>query len=129
MDMCFALTVKIKEASMLNAKQRLGKTSESVAVKHLKKNGYKIIERNYRNKIGEIDIIARKNDILCFIEVKTRQNTRKGLPKESVTISKQRKITLGALSYLKEKRLSEQRIRFDVIEIFRQGIQTEINHI
>jgi len=66
---------------MLNKPQQFGKESESIAIRHLKKNGYKILEQNYRNKLGEIDIIAKDKDTLVFIEVKARKSGRFGNPK------------------------------------------------
>ena len=70
---------------MLNKRQRFGKDSESLAMGYLKKHGYKIIEKNYRNKIGEIDIIAKDKGTLVFVEVKARKTHVFGNPKWAVT--------------------------------------------
>lgn len=95
---------------------RLGEKGEGIAVSFLKKNGYSIIERNYRNTFGEIDIIARDNETLVFIEVKTRESMEFGLPFESVTMRKRKKIAKVALSYL--KRFDEvPSCRFDILSI------------
>lgn len=96
--------------------QQFGADSESMAVTFLKKNGYKIIERNYRTKIGEIDIIAKDGDTIVFIEVKARKS-RAYNPKEAVTSSKKRKISMVALYYLKSTRQINTRARFDVVAI------------
>lgn len=96
--------------------QQFGADSESMAVTFLKENGYKIIERNYRTKIGEIDIIAKDKDTIVFIEVKARKS-RAYNPKEAVTSSKKRKISMVALYYLKSTRQINKRARFDVVAI------------
>ncbi len=96
--------------------QQFGADSESMAVTFLKENGYKIIERNYRTKIGEIDIIAKDGDTIVFIEVKARKS-RAYNPKEAVTSSKKRKISMVALYYLKSTRQVNTRARFDVVAI------------
>jgi len=95
----------------------LGKTGEKVAVNFLKENGYKILRNNYKTKLGEIDIIAKDKDTLCFIEVKTRNSIRFGSPSESVTVFKRRQISKLALQFLKERNLLGKRARFDVVSI------------
>ena len=102
---------------MLNKQQQFGKESESLAVRHLKKNGYKILEQNYRNKLGEIDIIAKEKGVLVFIEVKARKTLFYGNPKWAVTPKKQRKISMVALYYLKSKKQTHVKARFDVVAI------------
>jgi putative endonuclease len=96
---------------------QFGQKGESIAARHLKKCGYKILVQNYRNKIGEIDIIARDGDTIVFVEVKTRRNDHFGGPKWAVTFHKQRKISMVALSYLKEFQLHDRRARFDVVAV------------
>lgn len=95
----------------------LGKSGEDIATNFLKENGYKIFIRNYRTKLGEIDIIAKDKDTFCFIEVKTRHSDRFGLPSQAVSRMKQRQISKAALVFLKENRLLDQRARFDVVSI------------
>jgi len=102
---------------MLNKRQQFGKESESLAVRYLKKNGYKILEQNYRNKIGEIDIIAKEKGTLVFVEVKARKTHVFGNPKWAVTPKKQRKISMVALYYLKTTRQTHVKARFDVISL------------
>lgn len=103
-------------------KRKLGAEYEELAVNYLLNRGYVILERNYRCKFGEIDIIARQktgNDIfLIFIEVKYRKNLRKGNPFEAVNIQKQRIIKKVAEYYLLTKGYSfSENIRFDVVGI------------
>ncbi len=102
-----------------------GKMAEKRAVQLLKKQGYKIIEKNYRNKLGEIDIIAfdKKENVLIFVEVKSKSSDFFGLPREMVDEYKQRKIESVATAYLMANKKIEQNIRFDVVEILRDNIE------
>ena len=84
---------------------KLGRRGEAIAVSFLKRQGYKIIERNYRSKLGEIDIIAREKDNIVFVEVKTRRSDDFGLPQEAVSYRKQYRLTKIALGYLAYHRL------------------------
>ena len=104
--------------------KRLGKQGENAACRYLKRRGYKIIERNYKTRFGEVDIIARKDDTVAFIEVKTRLTDKFGAPAEAVTFAKQRKYALSAQFYFSQCE-DDCIIRFDVIE----GFRGEINHI
>lgn len=94
-----------------------GQCGEDAAAAFLRKKGYKIIERNYKNKIGEIDIIAKNKEDLIFVEVKTRKNEKFGTPAEAVTYYKKQKIVNTAKFYLFQNPTSLN-IRFDVIEVY-----------
>ena len=98
-------------------RQKTGVRGESLAVKALKRNGYKILEQNYRSKLGEIDIIAKERDVLAFVEVKARRTDQFGNPKLAVTPQKQRKISMVALEYLKQTEQMDVKARFDVVAI------------
>ena len=98
-------------------RRQLGDAGEDLAAAALKKQGYKILERNYVCPLGEIDLIARQGKTYVFIEVKTRKNDRFGAPQEAVNSTKQRKLRLLADYYLKQKRLGEVDLRFDVVGI------------
>ncbi len=111
---------------MLNKQQQFGKEGESLAARHLKKKGYKILEVNYRTPVGEIDIIAKDKDTIAFVEVKTRRTGRFGNPKWAVTPRKQMKISMTALLYLKATRQSDHKARFDVVAIHTQGDHPQI---
>jgi len=102
-------------------KIHLGQIGEEAAISFLEKQGYKIVEQNFRNQLGEIDIIANDGDTICFIEVKTRNSDIFGSPFESVTVAKQRKIARVALSYLKVTGKHDEKARFDVIAVFVEG--------
>lgn len=93
----------------------LGMAAEEAAAELLKKNGYRIISRNYKTKIGEIDIIARDKDTLAFVEVKARSSLAFGNPAEAVIKHKIRQISKAALSFLKENNLLHEKARFDVV--------------
>jgi len=103
--------------SMQNKQQKFGKRGENLAVWYLEKNGYKILEQNYRNRMGEIDIIAQEKKTIVFVEVKSRRSIRYGSPKWAVTPKKQRKISMVALYYLKATKQSDAKARFDVVAI------------
>jgi putative endonuclease len=102
---------------MPNLNQLFGKRSETDAVMHLKNLGYKILQTNYRNRLGEIDIIAKDRDTIAFVEVKARKSKTYGNPKWAITPKKQRKISMVALSYLKATRQIDAKARFDVVTV------------
>jgi putative endonuclease len=111
---------------MLNRQQKFGKRSERLAAEYLKRKGYRIIETNYRSKVGEIDIIAKEKATIVFVEVKARSSNRFGSPKGAVTPAKQRKISMAALDYLKQSSQTDARARFDVVSIDTASGNTDI---
>jgi putative endonuclease len=104
-------------ASDRMANKDLGKKGEEVALRFLKKKGYRIIETNYVCKLGEMDLIAKEKDTLVFVEVKTRTSMHFGPPQLAVTNFKQRQLSKVALNFLKEKKLGDVKARFDVVAI------------
>ena len=104
-----------------------GFRGENLAKNYLQnEKRYAIIAQNYRNKIGEIDIIAREKDTIVFVEVKARETLMFGRPSEAVNFKKQQKIRRVAEFYLIQKKLYDKvPVRFDVIEI----LSEKINHI
>ena len=107
---------------------KLGQRGEDLAASYLQKKGYKIIQRNYKTMIGEIDIIARDRDDLVFIEVKTRESLEYGHPFESVNKNKRCKIANVAMLYL--KRLKDiPPCRFDVVSVYYEQGRAEFNLI
>jgi putative endonuclease len=102
---------------MLNPQQLLGRSGEDLAAGFLKRRGYRILARNYRSPLGEIDIIARERQTLVFVEVKTRRSNYFGDPKAAVTFTKQKKISRVALYYLKTTGQMHTSARFDVVSI------------
>ncbi len=109
-------------------KKELGKKGEAIALQFLKKKGYRILEKNYMCKLGEIDLIAQEKDTLAFVEVKTRRSTTFGPPQMAVGQKKQEQMSKAALHFLKERRLEEAKARFDVVAILfgPQGAEIEL---
>ena len=108
-----------------NKKSNLG---EEIAVKYLKKKGYKILKQNYRLKFGEIDIIAEKGGVIAIIEVKQRSENAMYAPREAVNFAKQKKIKRTAEYYMMKNGISGRFFRFDVIEVLGEK-NPQINHI
>jgi putative endonuclease len=107
-----------------------GKYGEDVAVKYLEKQGYKILERNFRySKYGEIDIIATKNLIISAIEVKARSNNAFGEPLEAVTPKKLEKINATFQYYLSNTKIIHTRHQIDAISIMFNKGEFEIKHV
>jgi len=112
---------------MSKASGQTGRQGEDLAEQYLVRHGYRIIARNYRVPCGEVDIIARDNGVVTFVEVKTRKGTRFGSPAESVTLRKRQQISKAALVYLGQHSLTSQPARFDVVSIeLRQGSEPQI---
>lgn len=112
----------------MDHRQALGKRGEDLACKELQRRGYAIIDRRFRTRCGELDIVARDGEILVFVEVKARSGSRFGSPFESVTWQKRRRLSAMAESYLFVKRLSGVACRFDVVSILegRSGHTVEL---
>ncbi len=106
----------------------LGIKGEGLAVKFLKNKGYKIISRNFKTPIGEVDIIAQDGKILVFVEVKTRSDDSFGRPFEAVNHRKREKLKKVALYYMKHHR-NDMPLRFDVLSIEMDGERSKIEHI
>lgn len=106
----------------------LGKKGEMTAVKFLKKKGYKIIESNFNCRHGEIDIIAKKNDVVCFVEVKTRSNENYGRPIDAITPFKVNHMVRSAQYYIAQKSLEDKEVRLDIIEIVLDQKKPMIRH-
>lgn len=108
---------------------KLGSWGEVIAEKYLKKKGYLILERNFRCRLGEIDIIARDGAELVFIEVKTRQNESYGLPCEAITAEKVRHMKRTAVYYMTIYAAEHNEARLDAIEILTRDGLTYIHQI
>ncbi len=103
---------------MEDTRKALGFRGEDLAVKYLKKRGFKVIERNYHCPLGEIDLIAREGDTLVFVEIKARSSSAFGLPQDAVDRFKQEKLMLVARAYMAARHLKEDiPARFDVVAI------------
>lgn len=116
---------------MKKLNREVGKYCENLAKNYLKKNNYHILDCNFKNFLGEIDIICSKDDSLVIVEVKGRYNYDYGLPRESVSFSKQKSIIKITNSYINYKKLFNINIRFDVIEVYLnlKNDSFKLNHI
>ncbi|MBI2351933.1 MAG: YraN family protein [Deltaproteobacteria bacterium] len=114
---------------MEGQKQILGKEGERIAEIYLRKKGYRIVERNYRCPVGELDLILLDRRVVVFVEVKTRSDDRFGAPLESVGPRKQQKMIKTALFFLSRHRLHNRDARFDVVGISYQGGEPMVEHV
>lgn len=110
-------------------KHETGKIGEEIAVIYLRQNGYQIIERNFECRQGEIDIIAKDKNEIVFIEVKTRSSVLYGLPKDAVDRKKKKHIYRTVEYYVYLNRLENDRIRIDVIEVYKKQEKFKVYHI
>jgi len=110
-------------------KQILGQEGERIAESYLRKKGYRVVERNYRCPVGELDLILLDRRVVVFVEVKTRSDDRFGAPLESVGPRKQKKMIKTALFFLTRHRLHNRDARFDVVGISYQGGEPMVEHI
>ena len=114
---------------MMDPRQTLGRRGEQLAARFLERAGLRVIERRFRLRCGEIDLIAVDRELVVFIEVKTRRGSGFGAPAESVTPFKQRKMARTALAFLVRRGWQERPCRFDVVEVVERGKIQEIRHI
>jgi putative endonuclease len=107
----------------LPSKQEEGREGEERAEKTLKKEGYRILEKNYRTRFGEIDIIAEEKGCLVFIEVKKRNTPTFGDPFHAINARKRQHLIKSALFYMKLNGSFDRRVRFDVVGIDGDGVR------
>ncbi len=113
-------------------RKELGRQGEQYAREHLSQNGYRIVAQNWRCRTGEIDLVAERDGVLVFVEVRTRRMTgRYGTPQESVDFRKQRQVRETAQMYLYRHRLYDVKVRFDVICVLLspEGVFSRLDHI
>jgi putative endonuclease len=111
------------------ARRAQGDAAEERACRHLDRSGFTIVERNFRTRGGEIDIVARKGDDIVFVEVRSREVPDFGTPEESITPAKRRRIVATARQYLSKVPPSSWReARFDVIVIEGSGDAAVLRH-
>lgn len=118
-----------KRVIIMYYKQQIGRNGEDIATKYLMENGYKILERNFNCWQGEIDIIALDKQEIVFIEVKTRRNTRYGYAVEAVNDIKKKHLWKAVEYYVFSRNLQNEFIRIDVIEVYINRKDFNINHI
>ena len=110
-------TYDIRNTRMADTRKKLGNRGEKIAARFLRKQSYQIIEKNYHSRLGEIDIVAKEDESIVFVEVKTRCSTDFGLPEEALSYDKRRRLSKLALGYLAHRRIKDTNCRFDVVSI------------
>lgn len=120
---------KIKIGDEMRENLNLGYFGEQEACRYLKRCGYEILERNFRCRAGELDIVAKRGSLLCFVEVKTRRSFLCGAPGEAVDDRKRQHIKKAVQYYLLSHEAGETELRTDVIEIVVIGEKTYLRHI
>jgi putative endonuclease len=109
----------------MDQRQSFGKRGEDLACEELQRRGYVIVDRRFRTRCGELDIVARDAGVLVFVEVRARSSCHFGTPLESVTWQKRQRLCKMAASYLSAKRLWREACRFDVVSVLEaQGERT-----
>lgn len=127
-DLCRKNSERMKKVN----KKTVGSVGEKIAAQYLSKKGYKILEKNFKCKIGEIDLIALYKNQIVFVEVKTRTSVNFGLPSEAVDFHKQQKIVKIAQVYIASSNFKQYQPRFDVIEVYLNPEKLtleKVNHI
>ena len=114
---------------MSKIRQLFGRDGERLAERYLQQKGYKLVERNYRCRGGEVDLILLDRKVIVFVEVKTRSDHEFGSPLEAVEARKQKKMIQAAQFFLNQKGLHNREARFDVIGISWVGQQPAVEHI
>jgi len=109
--------------------KEIGELGERKAENFLLNKGYKILFRNFRCKLGEIDLIAQDKDYIVFVEVKARNTIVRGYPQESVNAYKQRQLIKSAMFYMQKNGMYDCNCRFDVVAILFDKLDCNINHI
>lgn len=112
----------------MSTTREAGDRGEAMAAEYLRENGYEILASQFRCRFGEIDLIARRGDILCFVEVKLRSDRRFGLPRDFVTTAKQRRIRTTATFYM-TRHDPDLCARFDVAEVYDDETPPRIEYI
>ena len=105
----------------MDARPALGRRGKLLAAYIYRRQGFEVVERNYRCREGEIDIVARNSSLVCFCEVKTRRTDAFGEPSEAVGALKQRRLRLLAARWLRERRPGPVQVRFDVVSVILRG--------
>ena len=111
------LSAIVKLAARRNSAEPLGLRGEKAAAKYLRRKGYKIVARQDRAKLGEIDLVAVDGETIVFVEVKTRTSWHAGHPAEAITPDKERRLTGAAMGFLRANNLLEYSARFDVVAV------------
>jgi putative endonuclease len=120
------LSMNRKSPDPVTNKKTEGQRGEEIACRALKKRGYRILDKNFSCRHGELDIVAEDNNVLCFVEVKARSSKDYGLPEEAVTYWKKRKLLNTAFVYIEKKNIRDRDMRFDIISVDLKTRKAEI---
>ena len=112
-----------------SSNRSVGDWGEREAARYLKRKGYELLERNWRVRMGEIDIIAQRDGELIIVEVKSSAKLSAVAPEYRVGTQKQRKLRALAQAYLRNKKDAPESVRFDVMSLWREGKETKLRHI
>lgn len=113
-----------------DTRRQFGDRGEALAAALLEREGYQILDRNVGCRYGELDIIAVKDTLHCFVEVRSRATDVWGQPIESVVFAKQRKVVKAAIWWLQRQRLLDRvPVRFDVVSVVGRGPDARVEHI
>jgi putative endonuclease len=113
----------------MDARPALGRRGEDLAVSVFRRLGFEIVQRNYRCRHGEIDVVARRGRVLVFCEVKTRNTDTWGVPAEAVDFRKQSRLRRLAAQWLAEHGVGRVQVRFDVVSVIVRPDRSEVTHI
>ena len=113
----------------MDERPAVGRRGEDLAASELTSRGFEVVARNVRGSCGELDIIARRGNLLVFCEVKTRRSDRFGMPAEAVAYPKQQRIRRLAGEWLRAHRPRVSEVRFDVVSVVAAGGKAEVTHI
>jgi len=110
-------------------REETGRAGEDLAARFLRKRGFKVLRRNCRSTLGEIDLVMRDGDEVVFVEVKTRSSRTWGDPEDAVTPAKQRKVGRQAMLFANQNNLRRRPLRFDVVAVLlEEGADPEVRH-
>lgn len=113
----------------MHARSQLGRRGEDAACDLYSRLGFQVVERNYRAGRGEIDVVARRGDVLVFCEVKTRRSDQWGIPAEAVDRAKQARLRRLAAAWMAERKPGYVDVRFDVVSVIVRGDRTDVTHV
>lgn len=113
----------------MNARAALGREGETIAATLYRREGFRVVERNFRCRSGEIDLVARSGNLLVFCEVKTRRTDRWGEPSEAVRWDKQARLRRLAAEWMAARRPGPVDVRFDVVSVIVSASGTKVTHI
>jgi putative endonuclease len=120
---------QFRESSILSAEAALGKRGEDLAHRYLRQVGFTVVARNYRpGADSEVDIVARRGDLLVFVEVKTRTSADAGNPERAIDLEKQQHIARAARSYVTRAGVEWNKVRFDTISVVLSHPPSIVHH-